>query len=742
MLKIDVLKNKMFLRYISIMVWAMIVPLAIGCVAMSITMQEAKKQVTDNSYVALCHIQRGFTRELDNIKQYALEIALDNDLSSFNYNVANPSSINTLTKLAEKTKVGNGTKQYISKMYIYDGKNGIVISDGAKYGVREFYDIEIAPTGESMSDWQERMHKTQYSKYRYSLGNGEKSVEFMQSYPLGRETLGNIVMTIDHNKLTEYYGVAYGGNRSLYILASDGSLIYSLGEEIYPLKDSYIEMTKTEKAGWFSSEIVFKEGNGSYSFISIEESGAVRANLKSIMIFDVICIILFILLGILLSMYGAYKISKPILEMKKIMSRFYNGKECFELEDMNEKLTAILEGSKNAEAVMNEQKKIIRNNMLKRLVEGNFSSVEEIEHGLDEIGISFNGNSFRVVTVDIEAGKDCDAQTTALAKYAIIKLITEILEKFCNVEVIDNDWKGIIFILNTNKEQRTQEKIYNELVLAEKFITEELNVGADINIGDAHANVRELYRSYQEAKECSEYRMYSGTGRVLAYTKIKNKERRYFYSAEQENEFIRNVIMGNEKASLDCLDELISSHKDGSIAVLRCFFFNLIGTMLKILNSGSIDVAENIDEDCNFDGLFSCRSINELQEAIRRVVVKICGDINLHGNNKKQNLKRAMLEYIENNYCDNAMSLEKLASEFNLNFTYISHFFKEQIGENFSDYIMRMRIEKAKQLLANTDYNISEIAAKVGYATSAVLIKNFKKVENTTPGKYREDASK
>lgn len=237
MLKIDVLKNKMFLRYISIMVWAMIVPLAIGCVAMSITMQEAKKQVTDNSYVALCHIQRGFTRELDNIKQYALEIALDNDLSSFNYNVANPSSINTLTKLAEKTKVGNGTKQYISKMYIYDGKNGIVISDGAKYGVREFYDIEIAPTGESMSDWQERMHKTQYSKYRYSLGNGEKSVEFMQSYPLGRETLGNIVMTIDHNKLTEYYGVAYGGNRSLYILASDGSLIYSLGEEIYPLKD-------------------------------------------------------------------------------------------------------------------------------------------------------------------------------------------------------------------------------------------------------------------------------------------------------------------------------------------------------------------------------------------------------------------------------------------------------------------------------------------------------------------------
>ena len=42
---------------------------------------------------------------------------------------------------------------------------------------------------------------------------------------------------------------------------------------------------------------------------------------------------------------------------------------------------------------------------------------------------------------------------------------------------------------------------------------------------------------------------------------------------------------------------------------------------------------------------------------------EICRDINLHGKNKKQNLKRAMLEYIENNYCDNAMSLEQLADE-------------------------------------------------------------------------------
>ena len=130
--------------------------------------------------------------------------------------------------------------------------------------------------------------------------------------------------------------------------------------------------------------------------------------------------------------------------------------------------------------------------------------------------------------------------------------------------------------------------------------------------------------------------------------------------------------------------------------------------------------------------------LDELQAAIRSTVQEICRDINLHGKNKKQNLKRAMLEYIENNYCDNAMSLEQLADEFNLNLTYVSHFFKEQIGENFSDYITGRRIEKAKELLRSTDLTVSEIAIKVGYANSAGLIKNFKKIENSTPGKYRE----
>lgn len=738
MLNRDLLKNKIFLRYISIMVLVMIIPLSVGCIAMGVTVKEAKKQVTESSYSALCHTQRGLTREFDNIRQFALDLALDPELYDFSYDIESSASIKQLQNLTKKIDIRETLKQFVSGIYVYVDNGDIIIADGAKYDIRQFYEEMVAPAGESLEEWQERMKSSHYNKYRYNVDGDENTFEFLQSFPVAGKTKGNIVVSIDYDKLTEYYGGIYNNNSALYVLSSDKTVIYSIGSDRYPLKDKYITMNETSSTSWLSSKIAFKASGSEYTFISIEDSGAVSSGLQKIILFDVFCIILFVILGILSSMYAAYRISKPVLELKAIMGNYYDIKESSELADINEKLVTILEGNKNAEVIMNEQKQIIKNNLLKRLVDGNLVS-EDISRELKEAGITFENSAYQVVAVDIDSRNNYDMKTSALTKYAIIKIITEAFDGVCHVEIIDNDWKELILILNLDNEQSLNEQIYNCMMSVDEFISKELSVDVEINIGDVYSDMHEIYRSYLEAKECSEYRMYSGTGRVLAYSKIKNKERGYFYNAEQENEFIRCVIMGNERAAIDCLDKMISIHKNGSVAVLRCFFFNLLGTMLKILNSGNIDVAKDVDDNLgHFDELFNCKNLDELQSVIRRIVEEICRDINMHGNNKKQNLRRAMLEYIENNYCDNTMSLERIADEFNLNFTYISHFFKEQIGENFIDYITRLRIEKAKELLTDTEYTIAEVAVKVGYANSAVLIKNFKKVENTTPGKFRE----
>ena len=284
----------------------------------------------------------------------------------------------------------------------------------------------------------------------------------------------------------------------------------------------------------------------------------------------------------------------------------------------------------------------------------------------------------------------------------------------------------------------TESEIISLLSELDDMIIMDYGVSAYIDVGGVHDRDK-IYCSYYEIKECKEYRMYSGTGRVLQYSKLKNSRSNYFYNSEKENELIRYVVMGNAQSALQCFDEMITLHNDCSLIVLKCLYFNLLGTMFKILDSGNVAIAEEIEKKYDFNVLLQCKDMVGLENEIRSMIQSICDDIKASTMEKKNNLTRAILVYIGDNYQNNAMSLEMLADEFKLNYTYVSHFFKEQIGETFGNYITRLRIDKAKKLLLETNKSIGEIAENVGYTNSTVFIRNFKKLEGMPPGQYREN---
>ncbi|MNW09067.1 HTH-type transcriptional activator Btr [compost metagenome] len=70
---------------------------------------------------------------------------------------------------------------------------------------------------------------------------------------------------------------------------------------------------------------------------------------------------------------------------------------------------------------------------------------------------------------------------------------------------------------------------------------------------------------------------------------------------------------------------------------------------------------------------------------------------------------------------------------------YISRKFKQEFKENLSDYLGRIRIEKARLLLLNPNCKISQIAEQVGYQDEKYFSKVFKKWTGQTPGDYRKN---
>ena len=72
--------------------------------------------------------------------------------------------------------------------------------------------------------------------------------------------------------------------------------------------------------------------------------------------------------------------------------------------------------------------------------------------------------------------------------------------------------------------------------------------------------------------------------------------------------------------------------------------------------------------------------------------------------------------------------------------SYLSHCFKARFGISPKNFILQVRINRAKELLASTDMKINDIALKVGFLSQQRFNDAFKRLENLTPLKYRKNS--
>lgn len=137
--------------------------------------------------------------------------------------------------------------------------------------------------------------------------------------------------------------------------------------------------------------------------------------------------------------------------------------------------------------------------------------------------------------------------------------------------------------------------------------------------------------------------------------------------------------------------------------------------MMEILNA-------NDEEE-----LFACASAY-----LNDVIIKINND----KQSREQVIVRIAMEYIEKHYQEE-ITLEDVAKQVGLSSNYFSRLFKSRTGTNFSDKILSFRMEKAKELLRDTEYNIKDITYMVGYVDPNYFTKLFKKYTGKNASEYR-----
>lgn len=95
------------------------------------------------------------------------------------------------------------------------------------------------------------------------------------------------------------------------------------------------------------------------------------------------------------------------------------------------------------------------------------------------------------------------------------------------------------------------------------------------------------------------------------------------------------------------------------------------------------------------------------------------------------------IKYISDHY-DQPITVRQLADIESYNVTYYNDWFKEQTGFSPNLYLRYVRINKAKELLRETEFSIMEIAVMVGYSSNSTLTRAFHSLTGMTPREYRE----
>ena len=172
-------------------------------------------------------------------------------------------------------------------------------------------------------------------------------------------------------------------------------------------------------------------------------------------------------------------------------------------------------------------------------------------------------------------------------------------------------------------------------------------------------------------------------------------------------EFLDFNFSGSELAQVQSLLQTMlrenQNRRFGSLEILRGLMLQLIGVV--------------------------CRSY---EAPIMRLVQS-----KAHKVSRREALKR-VTKYIRDNLADDISLTDAAAAAF-LSPNYLTHLLKQETGRTFTDTVTERRIEKARELLANTNLRIAEVATACGFTDEAYFTRRFRQKESASPRSYREN---
>ncbi|MFD0620714.1 helix-turn-helix domain-containing protein [Paenibacillus sp. GCM10027629] len=329
-----------------------------------------------------------------------------------------------------------------------------------------------------------------------------------------------------------------------------------------------------------------------------------------------------------------------------------------------------------------------------------------------------------------------------LLKYSLIKVTEELSSELGNgfgAELTDD--RGIVILLNMNEESAKLEHIKNVADKVKQFFKQDFHLTLTVGIGDIYDNFSMIHQSFLQAKQATRYRFIRGRDKVICYNELRSSGKsEKWYPVELELQLLKAIKQGNggavQNIIRDTMEHIVT--KQMSLEAVEFFCFNIVNTMMKAMMELNIETDQGIEQLLENMYIPRFETIEELESFINDFCCNVCDHI-VH---KKESKNFVLLErikvYINDNFRDSTIDLNRIADTFGISGSYATRFFKDHTDCSIMRYIDQLRMDESKKLIGSTEWTLKEIMLEVGYVDSTNFIRKFKKIEGITPMEYRK----
>lgn len=210
-----------------------------------------------------------------------------------------------------------------------------------------------------------------------------------------------------------------------------------------------------------------------------------------------------------------------------------------------------------------------------------------------------------------------------------------------------------------------------------------------------------------------------------------------------ETDLMTSLLMGRKEKALELLYEILQYYGSLGVEATEFVSISLVQLVFEIssaLKKAAEDQYRVWEDEKVVEYLrehFAFGSLKEARQILGEYVESCCDQFSAINEKQGDRIVYNVKELIEKNLDNEEFGLEMASAKLFFSQNYVRQIFKQITGESFTEYLIRRRMETARELLGSPVCRICDVAARTGYSNQRYFASCFKKYYGCTPTQYR-----